>query len=151
MSLTLNQITKQITTLGNDHEQINFVYFGDVWERLSNGEVTYPAMFFTLTGANVLSKEIGYQFSLYFMDRMLSEETNETEVLSDMTQVAGDIVAQLRYPTDYGKVTWTVNQNLPLTFYTESDPDYLAGVKLDITLTVPFINNRCEVPSNYTY
>ena len=149
--MTLNQIVKELTTIGNDHEQINFVYFGDVWERLSNGEVTYPAMFFTLTGANVLSKEIGYQFSLYFMDRMLSEETNETEVLSDMTQVAGDIVAQLRYPTDYGKVTWAVNQNLPLTFYTESDPDYLAGVKLDVTLTVPFINNRCEVPSNYTY
>jgi hypothetical protein len=48
-------------------------------------------------------------------------------------------------------VTWTLNQNLPITFYTESDPDYLAGVKLDVTLTVPFINNRCEVPSNYTY
>ena len=139
--MTLNQIVKELTTIGNDHEQINFVYFGDVWERLSNGEVTYPAMFFTLTGANVLSKEIGYQFSLYFMDRMLSEETNETEVLSDMTQVAGDIVAQLRYPTDYEKVTWQLNQNLPLTFYTESDPDYLAGVKLDVTLTVPFINN----------
>lgn len=149
--MTLNQIVKELTTIGNDHEQINFVYFGDVWERLSNGEVTYPAMFFTLTGANVAAKEIGYQFSLYFMDRMLSEETNETEVLSDMTQVAGDIVAQLRFPTDYQNVTWTLNQNLPLTFYTESDPDYLAGVKLDINLTVPFINNRCEVPSNYTY
>lgn len=149
--MTLNQIVKELTTIGNDHEQINFVYFGDVWERLSNGEVTYPAMFFTLTGANVAAKEIGYSFSLYFMDRMLSEETNETEVLSDMTQVAGDIVAQLRFPTDYQNVTWTLNQNLPLTFYTESDPDYLAGVKLDINLTVPFINNRCEVPSNYTY
>ena len=149
--MTLNQIVKELTTIGNAHEQINFVYFGDVWERLSNGEVTYPAMFFTLTGANVAAKEISYSFSLYFMDRMLMEETNETEVLSDMTQVAADIVAQLRYPTDYGKVTWAVNQNLPLAFYTESDPDYLAGVKLDVTLTVPFINNRCEVPSNYTY
>jgi hypothetical protein len=82
---------------------------------------------------------------------MLNEETNETEVLSDMTQVAGDIVAQLRYPEDYQIVTWTLNQNLPITFYTESDPDYLAGVKLDVTLTVPFINNRCQVPSNYTF
>jgi hypothetical protein len=149
--MTLNQIVKELTTIGNQHEQINFVYFGDVWERLSNGEVTYPAMFFTLLGANYAAKEIGFSFSLYFMDRMLSEETNETEVLSDMTQIAGDIVAQLRYPTDYANVTWTLNQNLPITFYTESDPDYLAGVKLDITLTVPFINNRCEVPSNYTY
>jgi hypothetical protein len=149
--MTLNQIVKELTTIGNAHEQINFVYFGDVWERLSNGEVTYPAMFFTLNNANVAAKEIGYSFSLYFMDRMLMEETNETEVLSDMTQVAGDIVAQLRFPTDYQNVTWTLNQNLPITFYTESDPDLLAGVKLDINLTVPFINNRCEVPSNYTY
>jgi len=149
--MTLNQIVKQLTTMGNAHEQINFVYFGDVWERLSNGEVTYPAMFFNLTGANILSKEIQFNFSLYFMDRMLSEETNETEVLSDMTSVAQDIVAQLRYPQDYYNVTWTLGNNMSLTYYTESDPDYLAGVKTDIILAIPFINDRCQVPSNYTF
>jgi hypothetical protein len=149
--MTLNQIVKELTKLGNDHEQINFVYFGDVWERLSNGEVTYPAMFFTLTGATIGSKEIAYSFSLYFMDRMLMEETNETEVLSDMTQVAGDLVAQLRYPEDYSIVTWTPSQSMPLSFFTESDPDLLAGVKLDTTLTVPFLNDRCQVPSNYQF
>ena len=149
--MTLNQIVKELTKIGNDHEQINYVYFGDVWERISNGEITYPAMFMTLTGASFGAKDIGYSFSLYFMDRMLMEETNETEVLSDMTQVAGDIVAQLRYPEDYSIVTWSLNQNLPITFYTESDPDLLAGVKLDATLVVPFINNRCQVPSNYTF
>jgi hypothetical protein len=108
-------------------------------------------MFMTLTGASFGAKDIGYSFSLYFMDRMLMEETNETEVLSDMTQVAGDIVAQLRYPEDYSIVTWSLNQNLPITFYTESDPDLLAGVKLDITLTLPFINDRCQIPSNYQF
>ena len=149
--MTLHQIVKELTKIGNDHEQINYVYFGDVWERISNGEVTYPAMFMTLTGASFGAKDIGYSFSLYFMDRMLMEETNETEVLSDMTQVAGDIVAQLRYPEDYSIVTWSLNQNLPITFYTESDPDLLAGVKLDITLTLPFINDRCQVPSNYQF
>ena len=77
--MTLNQIVKELTKIGNDHEQINYVYFGDVWERISNGEVTYPAMFMTLTGASFGAKDIGYSFSLYFMDRMLMEETNETE------------------------------------------------------------------------
>jgi hypothetical protein len=77
--MTLNQIVKEITTIGNDHEQIKHVYFGDVWERLSNGEVTYPALFFTLTSAAFLAKQIQYNFSIYLMDRMLSEETNETE------------------------------------------------------------------------
>jgi hypothetical protein len=147
MSLTLNQVVKQITTLGNDHEQINFVYFGDVWERLSNGEVTYPAMFFTLTGANILAKNIEYQFSLYFMDRMLMEESNETEVLSDTTLIGQDIVAQLRYP----KAPWIIGDNASITYFTESDPDYLAGVKIDITLQLPYLNDRCQVPTIYTY
>ena len=147
MSLTLNQIVKQITTLGNDHEQINFVYFGDVWERLSNGEVTYPAMFFTLTGANIQAKQIEFQFSLYFMDRMLMEESNETEVLSDMTLVGQDIVAQLRYP----KAIWQIGDNAGMTYFTESDPDYLAGVKIDITMQLPYLNDRCAVPSIYQY
>jgi hypothetical protein len=118
-----------------------------VWERLSNGEVTYPAMFFTLSGATINAKNIDYQFSLYFMDRMLMEETNETEVLSDMTLIGQDIVAQLRYP----KAVWTIGDNAPLTYYTESDPDYLAGVKIDITMQLPYLNDRCQVPSIYTY
>ena len=71
--MTLNQIVKQITSIGNNHEQIKFVYFGDIWERLSNGEVTYPAMFFSLTDAQILAKQIQYNFSIYVMDRILLE------------------------------------------------------------------------------
>lgn len=142
--MTLNQIVKQITTFANNHEQIKFVYFGDVWERLSNGEVTYPAMFFTLIDAQILAKQIQYNFSIYVMDRMLMEETNETEVLSDMTLVGQDLVAELRDP----KYNWTASDNMPMTFYTESDPDYLAGVKIDFSLTLSSLNDTCQIPTN---
>ena len=142
--MTLNQIVKQITTFGNNHEQIKFVYFGDVWERLSNGEVTYPAMFFSLIDAQILAKQIQYNFSIYVMDRMLMEETNETEVLSDMTLIGQDMVAKLRSP----EYNWTVNDNMALSFYTESDPDYLAGIKIDFSLTLSSLNDTCQIPSN---
>jgi hypothetical protein len=142
--MTLNQIVKQITTFGNNHEQIKFVYFGDVWERLSNGEVTYPAMFFSLIDAQILAKQIQYNFSIYVMDRMLMEETNETEVLSDMTLIGQDMVAKLRSP----EYNWTANDNMALSFYTESDPDYLAGVKIDFSLTLSSLNDTCQIPSN---
>jgi hypothetical protein len=142
MALTLNQIVKQITTFGNNHEQIKFVYFGDVWERLSNGEVTYPALFFTLNNAQILAKQIQYNFSMYVMDRMLMEETNETEVLSDMTLIGQDLVANLRDPI----YNWLVGDNMSLTYYTESDPDYLAGIKIDYTLTLSSLNDTCQIP-----
>lgn len=142
--MTLNQIVKQITSIGDNHEQIKFVYFGDVWERLSNGEVTYPAMFFTLIDAQILAKQIQYNFSIYVMDRMLMEETNETEVLSDMTLIGQDIVAKLRSP----EYNWIANDNMTLSFYTESDPDYLAGVKIDFSLTLSSLNDTCQIPTN---
>ena len=142
--MTLNQIVKQITTFANNHEQIKFVYFGDVWERLSNGEVTYPAMFFTLIDAQILAKQIQYNFSIYVMDRMLMEETNETEVLSDMTLIGQDMVAELRDHI----YNWVVSDNMPMTFYTESDPDYLAGVKIDFSLTLSSLNDTCQIPTN---
>ena len=142
--MTLNQIVKQITSIGNNHEQIKFVYFGDVWERLSNGEVTYPAMFFSLTDAQILAKQIQYNFSIYVMDRMLMEETNETEVLSDMTLIGQDMVAKLRDPY----YNWIASDNMTLSFYTESDPDYLAGVKIDFTLTLSSLNDTCQIPTN---
>jgi len=142
--MTLNQIVKTITTFASNHEQIKFVYFGDVWERLSNGEVTYPAMFFTLTDAQILAKQIQYNFSIYVMDRMLMEETNETEVLSDMTLVGQDMVANLRDHI----YNWVVSDNMPITFYTESDPDYLAGVKIDFSLTLSSLNDTCQIPTN---
>ena len=142
--MTLNQIVKQITTFGNNHEQIKFVYFGDVWERLSNGEVTYPAMFFNLNDAQILAKQIQYNFSIYVMDRMLMEETNETEVLSDMTLVGQDMVASLRDHI----YEWIVNDNMSVTFYTESDPDYLAGIKIDFSLTLSSLNDTCQIPTN---
>jgi len=141
--MTLNQIVKRITTYANNHEQIKFVFFGDVWDRLSNGEVTYPSMFFNLTNATLLAKQIEYNFSLYFMDRMLMEESNETEVLSDMTLIAQDIIAELRSPTE----EWIVGDNANITFYTESDPDYLAGIKIDITLRLSSLNNTCQIPN----
>jgi hypothetical protein len=142
--MTLNQIVKQITEFGNNHEQIKFVYFGDVWERLSNGEVTYPAMFFSLIDAQILAKQIQYNFSIYVMDRMLMEETNETEVLSDMTLIGQDMVAKLRDHI----YNWIASDNMTLSFYTESDPDYLAGVKIDFTLTLSSLNDTCQIPTN---
>lgn len=140
--MTLNQIVKTITTFANNHEQIKFVYFGDVWERLSNGEVTYPAMFFTLIDAQILAKQIQYNFSIYVMDRMLMEETNETEVLSDMTLIGQDLVAELRDPI----YNWNASDNMTVSFYTESDPDYLAGVKIDFSLTLSSLNDTCQIP-----
>jgi hypothetical protein len=141
MAYTLNQIVKKISDFGSQHAQIKYVLYGDVVDHLSQGEVTYPAFFFNMSGVNMLAKQITYTFSLYFMDRQI-ENTEEIEVMSDQLLICQDLIALIRNNAN----EWLVSENIPMEFFIESEPDILAGVKADITLTLSSINNRCQVP-----
>jgi hypothetical protein len=146
--MTLNQIVKTITDLANAHQQIKSVYFGDFPDYLSRGtDNVYPSLYFDLTGGQIQERSVILNFSLYFFDRMLHEETNETEVLSDMLEVCQDIIAQLRSQT----FEFDEGLSATLSFFTEDTPDLLAGVRADITLDLPYIANRCVVPSTFQY
>jgi hypothetical protein len=148
MAQTLNQIVQTITNLANAHQQIESVYFGDFPDYLSRGtDNVYPSLYFDLTGGQIQERSLVLNFSLYFFDRMLHEETNETEVLSDMLEVCQDIIAQLRHQN----FEFDEGLSATLSFFTEDTPDLLAGVRADITLDLPFLANRCVVPSTYEY
>lgn len=146
--MTLNNIVATINNLATAHKQIKSVYFGDLADYLSRGtENVYPSLYYDLTGGNIVERGVSLSFSLYFFDRMLPEDTNETEVLSDMLEVCQDIIAQLRYNN------WEFDEGLSatLTFFTEDTPELLAGVRADITLELPFTADRCQIPTNFIY
>lgn len=147
-SQTLNQVVKTISGIGQSHQQIKTVYFGNLLDFLSKGtDNVYPAMFFDLTGSSIANKTLTMDFSLYFMDRMLPEQTNETEVLSDQLSVAQDIIAMLMYQ-DFDFV---MSDSVQLAYFTENTPDLLAGVRADIRLELPFTADRCWIPTSYNY
>jgi hypothetical protein len=75
------------------------------------------------------------------MDRQI-ENTEEIEVLSDQILTCQDIIALIRNNVN----DWVVEPNIALEYFIESEPDVLAGVKADIILTLPSINNRCQIP-----
>ena len=75
---------------------------------------------------------------------MLPEDTDETEVLSDRLSVAQDIIAML------GNNTWEFDivGTAQVQFFTEKTSDLLAGVRVDITLELPYLSNECVIPLN---
>lgn len=147
-SQTLNQVVKTIKDIAEAHEQINTVYFGNLPYFLSHEtDNKYPAMFYDFTGSSISGTTLTLNFSLYFMDRMLAEQTNETEVASDQLSICQDIIAQLRF-NDFDFV---IQDSVPMTHFTEDTPDLLAGVKADISLDLPYTSDRCVVPSDYQY
>ena len=143
--MSINETIKKITALGVAHEQIKTVLFGNIFDML-DGERNYPIMFFDLDNASIGERNSKFTYSFYFFDRVITGQTNETEVISDMMGVCEDIVAQLRQQ-DY---EWTV-PSVGVEIFTDETPDLLAGVKASVTLEYPFINDRCQIPSSYQF
>lgn len=141
MSKTLNQIVSQIQGFGTSHPQLKTVLFGEFAEKLDDQDIEYPAMFFDLTGGSVLEKQITYNMSIFILDRHLVE-TDGLEILSDTNLIMQDIIAELRNNVN----DYEVGTTIPLVYVREYDPDYLAGVQADITLTTDSLNNRCQIP-----
>lgn len=145
--LTLNQTVALIKQIAQAHAQINTVYFGDVWEFLAQTDNIYPAMFYSLTGSNISSRTLSLNFSLFFLDRQIQDESNETEVLSDQLLIAQDIFSMMRHPN----FNWKLDESVSIEFFTEEDKDYLAGVKMDVTVNYPMLTDRCQIPANFNY
>lgn len=146
--MTLNQVIKKIEDIGNAHEQIKTTFYGSAFDFLSKGsDALYPAFIFDLNNASINGKTLTLSFSLFFMDRMLPEETNYQDVISDQLLTAQDIIAQL----SYNDFNFDLQESVTLNAFSESTPDLLAGWQTDISLDLPYIYNRCEVPSDYNY
>ena len=146
--MTLNQVVQTIENLGNAHQQIKTTFYGNAFDFLSRGaDNTYPAFFFDIRGASINGKTSTLNFTLFFCDRVLPEQSNEQEVLSDQLLTAEDIIAQLHY-NDFDFV---LQDAVTLDFFTEDTPEYLAGVSATISLDLPYLQNRCVVPTDYTY
>jgi len=149
--MTLNQIIARLRTLALSHEQINNFYFGDKWEFDSNGEIKYPGIFVETQPGNIdrVNKVQVFNFRIYFMDLVkVSEgtEENETEVLSDMSSVCSDFLAML-YNPNY-QDDWLISESNAITPFTEALNDMVAGVYADLSISVDFVADICQVPSD---
>jgi hypothetical protein len=145
--MTLNKLVEIITQMGNDHEIIATTYYGPAMEKLAEAEVSYPMFTFDTTGGNIFGSSLTLTFQMFFFDRLWADRSNEQEVHSDQLQIAQDIIAQLRYPG----FDFTVGDNIQVNLFTDSTPEMLAGVNVQVSLELPYVSDRCAVPTTYTY
>jgi len=145
--MTLNEIVQQITEFGEKHQIIATTYYGPAMDKLAEADVEYPMFTFDTTGGNIDGPSLVLNFSMFFFDRLTADRSNEHDVHSDMLQVAQDIIAQLRWPG----WEFTLRAFVPVSLFTDSTPEMLAGANITATLELPYVSDRCAVPSTQTY
>jgi len=143
--MTIKEVKSLLNNLAIDHKQINDFGWGDVWELGESKSITYPLMYCTIQSSNVSGKTFNLSLSIIFADLVFEDEKNEDDVISDQMLVCQDIIAQLRSDT----FNFTLNNTVNINFFTERLSDLVAGVQASITLALPYVADRCAVPSDY--
>lgn len=149
--MTFNQVVQRLEALGLSHKQINHVFFGEVVEWLHNGDIRYPAMCFDINNS-VLSKEdkqMKYTFEIWFLDLVdidVLANGNQLDVMSDLTQIAGDYMAMLNF-VDY-QDDLTIVPSYNVEYYREKFEDLTIAVKTTVTIGVDYLSDRCAVPAS---
>ena len=144
--MTIKEVKSLLNNLANDHKQINDFGWGDVWEIGESKSITYPLMYCTIQNSSVSGKTFNLSLSIIFADLVFEDEKNEDDVISDQMLICQDIIAQLRSDT----FDFTLGQSVAINFFTERLSDLVAGVQAEITLALPYVADRCAVPSDYS-
>ena len=148
--MTYNQVLKRVQEICLGHRQIRNFYKGIVSDFLADKATLYPSSFIQDNGSGNISisqKSTTFPFRLFLLDLVhLSEDTktNEQDVISDMTSIAIDIIAQL---SAYYYTDWRCSAENPTQFIVETENDFIAGIIVDFSISILFNRDKCQIPT----
>ena len=139
---TLNQILSLIENEANAHLQVKQFGQGDVWE-INPKELDYLVLWAIEEGVVLNERTLTYNIRLLAMDRVLTGEENEQEVMSDTIQVLLDFVAYFRqlHTTDL-----SIQTSVSFEPFTERFDDKVSGHACVLSITQPYDYNKCQIP-----
>ena len=154
--ITYNNIVDIMNVFADNHFMINSFTHGGVDDADNKKEPLYPTMHLVYNGATYeggdqgLSSSKTYNIQVYFLDLptdKLNKQDHQKELISDLEQVAEDLLADIRggfnvfKQIDHYEVT-----SFGLTPLEEEESNTLSGVLLDLSLQVPYLNDSCNLP-----
>jgi hypothetical protein len=143
--LTLNQIVQKI----EDFQAINLLlkngdfYFGDPWEFGASGAIQYPFTGCRLISTNLNGNILTTSLNIFCCDKVNKDETNETEVLSDMHLGALRLYSELESDLE-DNYSATMGDTPTLTPFTERFDDEVSGVEMNITIEQFYDKSTCN-------
>jgi hypothetical protein len=151
---THNQIIQLLKSIAINHEQINSIGFGNIYENESDrlliykkpdtNTPVYPLLWADVKSAKVIKLESQTIYTIYMMDIINKDNSNQNEVLSDMQQVMLDIIAYLQDPA-FDELFF-VDISSTMNPFIDNLGDEVAGWQMDLTFRVPYLADRCAIP-----
>lgn len=123
-------LLRTLKSLSLTHSLVNDYAEGDVYEYMNSGMHSYPAVFMTMNNITSDSESTNYNFTMFYIDRLLSDGSNKINVQSIGVQVVKQILSKLF--DIYPEIEISSTEYTP---FTEKFADDCAGVFCQISLS----------------
>jgi hypothetical protein len=150
--MTLNQLIHKFKVIGDNHQFINRFGTGQVSDidATISDYIQFPMLWVIPQSIEATENTTTFTFRAMVFDLVNTDDTPETEVLSDTASTLLDVIKLFRYdglsgvdfdglPTEY-----TINENIQMIPFTERFTDYVSGWYADISIITDADNNPCS-------
>jgi hypothetical protein len=152
-SLTVNQLKDMFEDFATRHLQLNSFYFGPVDKIGDSEEFVYP-MFGAIPGEVIITSNQGtdvqrgaeFRFTILAADLEKRDDSNETEIRSDMVQILSDFIAECDQHEFFYENNLEITGDLTMTPFTERFSDLVTGYALNFNIRAPFKYLYCDAP-----
>jgi hypothetical protein len=151
---TYNQIVARFEAFASGHFLIRQFTHGSLQEMIEQiPESGYPLMHIELTSVEYQAGMRSFRFTIIFADLPRDKEVaNEyqREAISDMIQIGEDLIAEIRNGGVIFGFEAEIDPNVIFTPFVASYTHTLAGVTLDLAISLPYSWTACDIPAEWS-
>lgn len=133
--MTLQDFVNKMSDCALKHKFVARFEEGDVFEIMNMGEKNYSYVILTINSLNVNKTETKINCYLYYVDRLLEDESNRLEIWA----VGADTLQKIITRIGYNSFDVIAGNNVSYLPFKEKFQDLCAGVYANIEFTI--LNN----------
>lgn len=141
--MTLYKLVQDVCNLGKSSPNVNFVTQGDIYQLNHNQDIDYPAFVVTQgthTGSDYDEEQ--FTLTLFAVDRLVSDKSNEIDVQSWANGVLMDVIRKIEE-----FYIGTVQPGFKIQTFTEKFDSLCAGAYATIAVTIENMDCDCSSKS----
>lgn len=130
--MTLHEIVNQILEIAQQQPNINYVGEGDIYELNKLPNINYSVFYITQGTHQVYENTLQYTFNLFYIDRLMADNSNRLQIQSQGMLVINNIINLLN------QLDVDIDIVYPVTFtsFNQRFADECSGVFAEITINV---------------
>ena len=140
--MSLLDLIKKIEKIAKSQQGVHSVFRGDIYENWNKPDVQYISVNVAITNytQHIIDAYDEYEVYLYCGDRLLQDNSNEYEVLTNTQRVLVNIISILD-----SYETIDVVDEVQYVNFVQSFADYVAGEYVRFNVRVPLDVNNCDL------